>query len=333
MAGQPVGENRRLEQASSAYDLIAVVNQLRKANGLPPYQVNGILMAIAQSHSDYQASIGTVTHSGPGGSRPRDRALAAGYGGGATILISENIMGGRNLSAQGAVQWWQGDAPHLNTMLSPNYQEVGAGVAIADGVAYYTLDVAYVAGASAPPGEATSPPSPGSPLPPSPTFEIVIPVSRATPNPDGSILHVVQTGQTLWNIAAVYEVALPDLLALNGLNDNSVIFPGEKLLIKPPAGTPTPTETVLPTRTPTETPSAAITSTGSPAVTPSPVALSQQPGAELHPNPTQTPLAKQSSALPATPGGIDPLLLAIAVLVVLGLALVLFSGYLKRKGL
>ncbi len=124
-------------QAGSASALIGAVNQLRAANGLPPLQVNSILMSIAQGHSNYQASIGSVTHTGPGGSRPRDRAAAAGYGGGGTIFISENIAGGANLSVSEVISWWQGDAPHLNTMLGSQYVDVGAGVAVSGNYVYY----------------------------------------------------------------------------------------------------------------------------------------------------------------------------------------------------
>ena len=67
---------------SSASEVISLVNQLRTTNGLPPYQVNAALMASAQGHSNYQASIRTITHTGAGGSDPKGRAAAAGYGGG-----------------------------------------------------------------------------------------------------------------------------------------------------------------------------------------------------------------------------------------------------------
>ncbi len=57
-------------QAGDPYSLIDAVNNLRVANGLPSYQTDGILMSIAQAHSDYQAAIGDVTHTGAGGTRP-----------------------------------------------------------------------------------------------------------------------------------------------------------------------------------------------------------------------------------------------------------------------
>jgi uncharacterized protein YkwD len=46
-------------------------------------------MAATQAHREYQASIVSVTHTGAGGTRARDRAVAAGYGGGATVNVSK----------------------------------------------------------------------------------------------------------------------------------------------------------------------------------------------------------------------------------------------------
>ena len=125
------------------YSLIDQVNALRAANGLAPYSVNPILMSIAQSHAGFMAAAG-VSHYGVGGSRPFERALAAGYplagdltqGG----LFSENITAGINKSTTDAVTEWQGDAPHLNTMLSPSLTEIGAGVVVVEGYAYYVID-------------------------------------------------------------------------------------------------------------------------------------------------------------------------------------------------
>lgn len=66
------------QPVADAYTLIAEVNALRAANGLPAYQINATLMAVAQAHSQYQANTGTVTHYSADGSRPYQRALAAG---------------------------------------------------------------------------------------------------------------------------------------------------------------------------------------------------------------------------------------------------------------
>ena len=67
---------------------------------------------------------------------------------------------------------------------------------------------------------------------------VVMPVQKATPQADGSIIHTVQTGQTLWTIAAVYEMQLEDLYKLNEMNQYSFVFPGDEIIIRPPGNYP-----------------------------------------------------------------------------------------------
>jgi LysM repeat protein len=45
--------------------------------------------------------------------------------------------------------------------------------------------------------------------------------------------HIVKTGETLYTIGRRYGVAVKELKKINKLSDNSVIRPGQKLLIKP----------------------------------------------------------------------------------------------------
>jgi len=235
-------------QRGDGYQVIALVNQVRASYGLAPLQANSALMAAAQGHSDYQASIGSITHTGAGGSSPLSRAMAAGYGGGAKVYVSENIYGGNSASPSQAVTWWQGDSLHLQTMINPNATDAGAGVAYAGNMVYYTLDVGYISGQAAnstagvPVGSVTRPP----------TAIAVIPIQTATPNSDGSVFHVVQSGQALWNIAAAYKVPLPELMSLNGLTADSLIYPGQKILVRK-ANESTPTNVFTPTSQPTAT--------------------------------------------------------------------------------
>jgi LysM repeat protein len=250
-------------QAGDPYSLIDAVNNLRAANGLPAYQTNGTLMSIAQGHSDYQASIGQVTHTGAGGTRPRDRAAAAGYGGGATFFISENIAGGNDLSVDGAISMWLGDDPHIQTMLGASYQDIGAGVAVSNGFVYYTIDVAYVAGSGNYSPVATY--TPGGP-----TAIPIYLVQTSTPNPDGSIIHTVRSGQTLIGIAKAYGVLVAEIKDLNNLTSDD-IYVGDKLIIRlasAPGPTSTGTATSTPTRsaTPTHRPTRTATPSASPVV-------------------------------------------------------------------
>lgn len=255
------GVQRGQAQAGDPYSLIDAVNNLRAGNGLPAYQQNGILMSIAQAQTDYQAAIGECTHTGAGGTSPKDRAAAAGYGGGATFFMSENFVCGTNLSVDEAISIWLQDAPHTQTMLGANYVDVGAGVSVDGDYVYYTLDVAYVAGSGnyVPPATYT----PGGP-----TAIPYYPVQTVTPMPDGSVVHTVQAGQNLSIIAKAYGVLVAEIKDLNNLTSDN-IYVGDKLVIRK-AGTPAPTSTPTATSTPTRaaTPTHRPTRTATPSITP-----------------------------------------------------------------
>jgi LysM repeat protein len=292
------GARRSRAQAGDPYALIDAVNNLRIGNGLPPYEINNTLMSIAQSHSNYQASIGQVTHIGAGGTRPRDRAAAAGYGGGATFFISENIAGGTDLSVDGAISMWLGDDPHIQTMLSPNYQEIGAGVAEADGFVYYTIDAAYVAGGSYSP--------PATVRPGGPTAIPYYAVQTVTPNADGSLVHTVMQGQNLTLIAKAYGLTVTELKKLNNMTSDA-IYVGDILIIRL-GNTPGPTDTPSPTGTPTR----AATATRKPTRTPTPSATVVVT--------TTTTLIADPVQTDASTGGSDRLgsILVIAIVVMAG---------------
>lgn len=119
---------------------------------------------------------------------------------------------------------------------------------------------------------------------PSPTSRPLTAVEKLTPSSDGRYYHEVQSGQTLSWIAGLYEVALNDLMAWNGLDGSAVIYPGQKLLLQvtppatatftpapvtptatqiPPSATPLPTQTLL---SPTPTSEPVATENGNPAL-------------------------------------------------------------------
>jgi LysM repeat protein len=310
--------------AQSAWGLIDAVNALRIANGLAPFKVNDALMAAAQSHSDYQAANSVISHTGKGGSDYRGRALAFGYGGGAAVSVNEVIAAGSTMSAQDAANMWISmDALHRGIVLSPTYTDAGAGVASAGGTTYYTLDVGYVAGAAgSAPASSSGQPSgqSGAGVVAAP---VIMAVKVADPQDDGSIVHVVESGHTLIRIADAYKIPLADLLALNNLTFNSIIYPGEKILIKLAEPSPTPTEKIEPTATNAPRPTRMPTAT--PAV--------QQAAAQVTSEPATVTAAatapddNQGLALPA-----DPVLLAIGGLIVLGTGLLVFSVALRRGG-
>jgi len=101
---------------------------------------------------------------------------------------------------------------------------------------------------------------------PSPTLSNI---QKLTPAADGKYYHVVQSGETLSWIAGLYDVSLSSLMAWNGMNNESVIYSGQQLLLQvtpPPTLTPASTATVTPSPTLPPSPSATFAPTGTPLV-------------------------------------------------------------------
>jgi len=326
-----------VDRAGSPDEVITLVNQIRESKNLASLQANSALMRAAQAHSEYMASTGQVSHTGAGGSRPVDRAIAAGYGGGARVFISENIYAGNGATPAQAVSWWAGDSLHLETILSAGAVDAGAGVAEAEGVVYYTLQVGYVSGQAAPTGSSgvTSMQPTGASQPSTPAVQ---PVVVSTPRADGSIVHIVQQGQALWNIAATYKISLKDLLDLNGLTENSVIHPGDELIIVEAQGTTgeaTETPQTGASPTPLAEGEALVAANAAPVTSP----LMGSPTPERAATASTTAIGATDTALPATPASIpaqpagsqkDPLLVVIVVFIVIGTGLIVFGSLVRR---
>jgi uncharacterized protein YkwD len=257
---------------STSAELIEAVNVLRISKGLPAYQPDSILMGLAQSHAEYMAAVGMSNiHIDARGFLPFQRALDAGYSVAGDIysnvgFFSENVTGGVGKTAQDAVEEWMLDAPHRGTMLSSDLRDVGAGVAVEGKTYYYCLDAGQSTGGT--PRPFTLPPSYN---PPKPTM---VP---NTPNADGSITYFVQPDDTTLGIALSYGLSLADLLTQNGLTEKSVIYPDQKIIIRP-AYTPTPT---LPTLTPTTLPTITSWPTSTPTFTRTPFPPTSTPTSGL----------------------------------------------------
>lgn len=255
-------------QAAAAADLIAAVNAVRASSGLQPYQVDGGLMSLAQTHSEYQASIAQTTHTRADGTGP------------AELGVIENVCGGLNMGVDYVVETCWQDSLHRSTLVGPTSGFAGAGVAVRDGVVYYTLAVKRTGGFSdAVPAAPTAAlaQAQATPDPSQVAGQAIQGVQVSTPQPDGAILHEVTSGESAWSIALAYNITVAELVAMNGLAPTPVIFAGQKLVVRPsftPTLSPTVTKTPRPpTRTPTLTrtprpPSATPTLTLTPTATP-----------------------------------------------------------------
>lgn len=221
------GEKEVDAQSGPAGEILQRVNQLRAEHGLPPYRYNGTLSIAAQNHASWMAANVAYTHTGAGGSSPQDRANAVGYNG----YVSENIVGGMGMTPNQGLIWWRNSAIHYRMMVSNRYSEAGVGFASNGTQNMYVLLMGRPA--SGPPAAAAAEEPQSEPL-------IITPIKLAEPREDGSIVHVVQEGQALWQIAAHYETELPDLLLYNNLDEDDFLQPGDEIIVRLPDGAPPP---------------------------------------------------------------------------------------------
>jgi LysM repeat protein len=310
----PIKQPNLAPAFSDGYALVDAVNQLRAANGLPAYQINIALTISAQLHSEYQASIGTWSHEGSGGTDESQRAAAQGYGSGASFMCDEAVGFGYQYTAQKMVEMWN-EPTHAPIMLSSRYIDVGGGAAIdAEGRIFYTLDVCVISGQSAVVSgtgadtlQATVEPFSG--------------IQTATPQPDGSIIHEVQAGESFFSVADLYDLTLDELLTMNNLTEAALIFPGDLLKVREPLP---PTPSPVPSFTPTPViPTATRRPTRTPTSPPQPSATSL---------PTATPTPEQLLKMPDTATFMDRGLPAISAgLAATGVVMILVGSLLKRR--
>jgi len=246
-------------QSNSAMDLIIAINGVREDYSLAAYQIDNALMTSAQQHAQYMAEIGQITHNRADGTTLK------------SLGFDENIAGGTNLTVQVVVFSLWTDTTNRDPIVKYPFGKVGAGMAVKDDLVYYVLQVQETQVGLA------AQPTINYQITPDPN--LVSDVMTSTPQLDGSIIHEVLDGQSLWSIAIAYNITIADIIAWNNLLPTPVIFVGERLVVQiAPTATlsPTitntsipPTRTITPSQTPiTPQPSATITPTPSPTSKP-----------------------------------------------------------------
>ena len=273
-------------ETPTAFEVIAAVNALRASYGLPPYQIDPILMMAAQMQTDYLASTPNFGsgHIGPGGTDPDMRAHNLGYPEVPGLDINENWC---TISVDDPLetliyQCW-GDELHMHTMLHDRGQHAGVGVSVSGERVYIVLDVAAYWGDAGLTAQPTTSAYGGTTAGSYSVSQYIAPVSKATAAPDGSITHIVMSGQSLWMIAHHYDVDIERIKQLNTLGTDDMIYIGQKVLIQPPSPeTPTANATATSQSTSISQPGTKVSYQweNTPAVnagfTPSPVPQSTQ---------------------------------------------------------
>lgn len=221
--------------AQAQGDLLSLINGLRSQRGLPGYTINGSLSVAAQQQAQWIVDNQNVSHTHPDGSGPRTRALGAGY---PSTQISENIYGGTNASMGDAWSFWLNSGIHYASLVSMNYQEIGIG--IANGASFSAYVIVF-GGVGAPPPPAGSSSSSGGGG--NSAAAAGPPAYVGGLDANGNIMHIVQPGDTLGDIALIYGYSWGDLaymMQLNGLSNVRDLEVGSTFLVPPHAGTYTP---------------------------------------------------------------------------------------------
>ena len=240
-----------VSQGVSAYDLINLINGMRSANGLGALSVDSALRACAQSTAETMAASNMTWHIG----NVAGRASSFGYNNYNTCFATENFtMGPASMSISEVAASWA-DATHMIPATSSSYCHIGAGVASAgNGLVYYVVQAAYPAGSNGcgyAKGTASgSAGNSGTSVGGSASY--IQAIVTSTPNENGSLIHTVQEGQSLWAISQAYDVTIEDIQAWNKMYNSTALSLGQELYIpsKDEAGhTPTPEAalTVFPT--------------------------------------------------------------------------------------
>lgn len=116
--------------AAEAY-MVELVNAQRQAAGLAPLVADPALMSVARARAADMVARKYTGHYDPvtGDSLARPAMRFAGFN---SSFLGENWYGsGRDLpgAVDVAMNWFMGDLPHRNNILSPNYVYLGVGLA------------------------------------------------------------------------------------------------------------------------------------------------------------------------------------------------------------
>jgi hypothetical protein len=246
-----------------AGDLLGRINGLRASLGRAGYALNGSLAAAAQSQAAWIVESGSVSHTRPDGSGPRTRAANAGY---PSQQVSENIYGGTNADVNDAWTFWVNSGVHYNSIVNANYTEIGIGIARGSWGAAYVLVFGNPTGAwSAPAAVGNSNAGGGNTGGGNAAANNAPPSFVLGLDENGNIMHEVQPGDTLGDIALIYGYTwddLPRLMQLNQISNVRDLVVGSVFLVPskmegvgvgaanaepdPDAPTPEPTATYTP---------------------------------------------------------------------------------------
>ena len=254
-------------QEDPAITIINAVNEMRVANGLNVLNIHPALMEVAQWEANAIAG-GAPGHVRPPGLTLGQWLISLDYPLAGNLSLdgyrSENWVSAQ--SADQAIQFWLGDGPHTNTMLSPDRSDIGAAV-VGD---IYVLETALQTANGEMQSTAyeiqTAMPASQAEL----TSNYIVPVFVSTARPDGDVIHQVAYGQSLWSVAIAYNTSIDQIRRWNNMREDEQVYEGEILLVQKAATQPADTSVTAPATMPEmfSAPPATSTPTLHPTVTP-----------------------------------------------------------------
>lgn len=141
--GQPTSSVQSKEEIDAVFEvwvneMLKLVNNVRRQNGVGELQLCSSLMKTAQSYATLMMKTNHYDHTGPDGSSPSDRALNNGYdwknppeqnpSGLLYQGIAENIAKGYP-SVTSVMQGWINSPGHFKNLISPDAMHLGVGLA------------------------------------------------------------------------------------------------------------------------------------------------------------------------------------------------------------
>jgi uncharacterized protein YkwD len=265
-------------ETTTAAQVVKAVNSLRENNGLSPLNVHPVLMQVAQTEADGIAN-GMPGHWRPNGLTLGQWLVSLGYPLAGDLSLdgfrSENWLMAR--TANEAIQAWQGDAEHSNTMLSPDRSDIGVGIAVADQV-YIVLLTALRTSSGKMQTDAnpllTQVAASGGAASGSLFSQYIKPVLVSTARPDGNVVHKIQYGQSLWSLAVAYHTTIDQLRAWNNLGQDTTVYEGQYLLVQISATQPPPATLTPRASSTSHNPATEQRATSSPTATAPPSSIS-----------------------------------------------------------
>ncbi len=112
---------------------LCLLNQQRAANGVGPLAEDAALSAASAGYSQRMVAQGFFGHESPDGGTLVDRLTDVGYlGDDDAWVVGENIGWGQAslATARSMVTAWMGSPGHRENLLSPDYTQVGLGLAL-----------------------------------------------------------------------------------------------------------------------------------------------------------------------------------------------------------